>query len=196
MELTSAFVPAKPIARTIWKGPLGVTGLVARDGKLAAIHTVTDPAQFAHKVELTYGTPGKLTRTPFLGIIRQLEEYFAGSRLVFKIPLDLSLGTPFQRQVWRGLLDIPYGETVTYKQLAKDIGRPSALRAVGAANGANPIPIIVPCHRVVAAGGKLGGFSAGLYLKRRLLDLETQTRLRVSSFGMLDDSWVPRARPR
>jgi methylated-DNA-[protein]-cysteine S-methyltransferase len=88
------------------------------------------------------------------------------------VPLDL-LGTPFQCLVWHALQDIPYGVTWTYRELAQRLGRPRALRAVGAANAANPVPIVVPCHRVVAAGGKLGGYTGGLDLKRRLLALES-----------------------
>ena len=179
--------PKVLIQRCIWKSPMGYLGLVNRGRRLAAIFLNPDPVRFAHRVELTYGTPGVQSQAPFAGVIRQLEEYFAGSRLVFRIPLDLDQGTPFQRRVWRGLLEIPYGRTLTYKELANVIGQPSAMRAVGGANGANPVPIVVPCHRVVASGGRLGGFSAGLYLKQRLLDLETQTRLRVSSYGMLDE---------
>jgi O-6-methylguanine DNA methyltransferase len=102
---------------------------------------------------------------------RQLEEYFAGRRKVFGLPLDLR-GTEFQRSVWRELLGIPYGETRTYAEVARAIGSPRAVRAVGAANGANPVPIVVPCHRVVATGGGLGGYGGGLQMKRRLLELE------------------------
>lgn len=102
---------------------------------------------------------------------RQLEEYFAGERREFSLPLGLE-GTPFRRRVWRGLAAIPYGSVLTYGELAARIGSPGAARAVGQANGANPIPIVLPCHRVVAANGRLGGFSSGTDVKRRLLDLE------------------------
>jgi methylated-DNA-[protein]-cysteine S-methyltransferase len=109
---------------------------------------------------------------PLLGeAVRQLGEYFAGVRRAFDLPLDLR-GTAFQLRVWNALLRIPYGETRTYGQLASALGRPGATRAVGAANGANPVGIIVPCHRVVAAGGGLGGFGGGLGRKRFLLALE------------------------
>jgi O-6-methylguanine DNA methyltransferase len=110
---------------------------------------------------------------PLLGeAARQLGEYFAGVRRAFDLPLDLR-GTPFQLRVWNALLRIPYGETRTYGQLAAALGQPGAARAVGAANGANPVGIIVPCHRVVAAGGGLGGFGGGLDRKRFLLALES-----------------------
>jgi len=101
----------------------------------------------------------------------QLEAYFAGRLRQFSLPLDLR-GSPFQVQVWRRLADIPYGETITYGELARALGKPGGMRAVGAASGANPLPIVLPCHRVVASGGKLGGFGGGLDAKRTLLVLE------------------------
>jgi O-6-methylguanine DNA methyltransferase len=103
--------------------------------------------------------------------IQQIREYLEGKRSVFDLALDLR-GTDFQRRVWRALLGIPYGETRSYVELARAIGAPTAARAVGAANGANPVALVVPCHRVVATGGKLGGYGGGLALKRRLLALE------------------------
>ncbi len=107
-------------------------------------------------------------------VARQLRAYLSGDRTAFDLPVDLR-GTEFQRQVWQVLLQIPYGSTITYAELARRVGNPKAARAVGAANGRNPIPIVVPCHRVVAAGGKLGGYGGGLDLKRRLLALEQRT---------------------
>ncbi|HVS14917.1 MAG TPA: methylated-DNA--[protein]-cysteine S-methyltransferase [Thermoanaerobaculia bacterium] len=101
----------------------------------------------------------------------QLERYFAGSLRVFELELEL-VGTPFQREVWRLLARIPYGETWTYGELAGRLGNPAASRAVGAANGRNPLPIILPCHRVIGADGSLTGFGGGLAAKRLLLDLE------------------------
>jgi methylated-DNA-[protein]-cysteine S-methyltransferase len=103
--------------------------------------------------------------------VAQLTEYFAGERKDFELPLELE-GTDFQRDVWMTLADIPYGATVSYAELATMVGRPSAFRAVGQANGANPIPIVLPCHRVVASGGGLGGYGGGLDMKRRLLAIE------------------------
>lgn len=101
----------------------------------------------------------------------QLRAYFRGGLRRFDLPLDLG-GTAFQRTVWSALQRIPYGETRSYRDIAAEIGRPSASRAVGRANGANPVAIIVPCHRVIASGGSLGGYACGLELKRFLLDLE------------------------
>ncbi|RLE39793.1 cysteine methyltransferase [Candidatus Acetothermia bacterium] len=103
--------------------------------------------------------------------VAQLFEYFSGFRRQFDLPLDLR-GTAFQLAVWEKLLGVPYGETISYGELALEIGKPTAARAVGAAVGANPIPIIVPCHRVIGKTGGLVGFGGGLDLKRRLLALE------------------------
>lgn len=103
--------------------------------------------------------------------VGQLEEYFAGERTDFDLPLHLE-GTDFQKQAWRALATIPYGETISYGKQAEAIGRPGAFRAVGSANGQNPIPIVLPCHRVVGADGSLTGFGGGLDIKQRLLDLE------------------------
>ncbi|GHA68383.1 methylated-DNA--[protein]-cysteine S-methyltransferase [Cognatilysobacter bugurensis] len=109
---------------------------------------------------------------PLLDRLRtQLHEYFAGTRRVFDLPLA-PRGTPFQREVWHALASIPYGQTVSYAQLASRVGRPAATRAVGAANGRNPLPIVLPCHRVIGANGRLTGFGGGLPTKHYLLQLE------------------------
>ncbi len=108
---------------------------------------------------------------PFVEAERQLGAYFAGELTEFDLPLA-PRGTPFQLSVWRALCRIPYGETVSYGAIAQTIGRPSASRAVGAANGANPLPIVVPCHRVIGSTGKLTGFGGGLDTKAALLGLE------------------------
>jgi methylated-DNA-[protein]-cysteine S-methyltransferase len=108
--------------------------------------------------------------------VRQLTSYFAGELREFHLPLDL-VGTGFQKRVWQALLDIPYGEIRSYRQIARTIGAPDAVRAVGAANGANPAAIVVPCHRVIGSSGKLTGYGGGLPLKKRLLDLEGCNRL-------------------
>ena len=105
------------------------------------------------------------------GLRLQLLEYFAGRRKAFDVPLAPK-GTPFQLAVWNALLEVPYGETVTYAELARRIGRPAAVRAVGAANGANPIPVIIPCHRVIGSNGTLTGYGGGIERKQWLLALE------------------------
>ncbi len=104
--------------------------------------------------------------------IQQLDEYFAGKRQQFEIPLDLSFGTKFQQKVWQQLLNIPFGKTISYAQLANQIQQPKASRAVGNANGKNPISLIIPCHRVIASDGGLGGYTGGLAIKEYLLNFE------------------------
>jgi methylated-DNA-[protein]-cysteine S-methyltransferase len=110
---------------------------------------------------------------PLLAATRQLREYFQGRRTVFDLPLRPE-GTAFQRNVWRTLEQIPYGATISYAELARRVGNPKAARAVGSANGRNPLAIVIPCHRVIAADGGLGGFGGGLQVKQQLLDLEQQ----------------------
>lgn len=110
---------------------------------------------------------------PFIEVIRQLRAYFAGELKKFDLPLIFG-GTEFQVRVWSALRTIPYGETWSYMELARRIGTPKAVRAVGAANGSNPIPIIVPCHRVIGSNGNLTGFGGGLPIKKKLLALESK----------------------
>jgi methylated-DNA-[protein]-cysteine S-methyltransferase len=112
--------------------------------------------------------------TPFASLRTQLDEYFAGERRQFDVPLKLP-GTPFQMRVWQELVRIPFGETITYAQLAQRLGIPTASRAVGHANGRNPVSIIVPCHRVIGANGKLTGYAGGIDKKQWLLDWERAT---------------------
>jgi methylated-DNA-[protein]-cysteine S-methyltransferase len=130
-------------------------------------------------LEETFGAPDP---APFTEVISQLEQYFAAQRTDFDVPLTLA-GTPFQRSVWAALREIPYGETMSYSQLAERIGRPGAARAVGLANGRNPIGIIVPCHRVVGATGSLTGYGGGLSRKRYLLDFEHRSALMAGRRG-------------
>jgi methylated-DNA-[protein]-cysteine S-methyltransferase len=119
---------------------------------------------------LTYD--GVLRETPLIDTTwQQLQEYFLGQRKDFTIPLA-PRGTPFQLSVWKALLDIPYGETRSYKEIAMAIGNPKAVRAVGMANHRNPISFIIPCHRVIGANGALVGYGGGIDLKKRLLDME------------------------
>ena len=103
--------------------------------------------------------------------VTQLEQYFKGTREKFELPVDI-IGTDFQIQVWQALAQIPYAKTVSYSDIAKKIKNPKAVRAVGTANGKNPLAIIVPCHRVIAADGTMGGYAGGLKIKKALLDLE------------------------
>lgn len=147
--------------------PVGQLTLVARDGKLSA---VLWEKERANRVRL--GELYEVNDSPvLLEVERQLKEYFAGTRNQFELELDFA-GTDFQKQVWQALLTIPFGETRSYSQIALQIGNPKAVRAVGAANGRNPISIIAPCHRVIGASGGLTGFAAGLEAKQYLLALE------------------------
>ncbi len=103
---------------------------------------------------------------------RQLASYFERRRTEFELTLDIASGSPFQRAVWKALLDVPYGETISYAELARRVGKPGSARAVGAAVGTNPIPIIIPCHRIIGSNGSLTGFGGGLPRKRWLLEIE------------------------
>jgi methylated-DNA-[protein]-cysteine S-methyltransferase len=128
-------------------------------------------------------------RGPVGEAIRQLRDYFAGRRTGFDLPLCPE-GTPFQRSVWRQLQDIPYGGTISYGELARRVGNPKASRAVGAANGANPIPIVIPCHRVIGADGRLTGFGGGLPVKEALLALEARSSASSSTSLLTSDRAV------
>lgn len=154
--------------------PVGSLKLVATDDGLAAILWENENPR-----RVPLNIIGEDNAHPVLvETERQLEEYFSGKRKTFALKLDFA-GTEFQKKVWRALLAIPFGETRSYGQIAKEIGRPTAVRAVGAANGRNPISIIAPCHRVIGSTGKLTGFAGGLDAKARLLELES-TRLALS----------------
>lgn len=150
------------------KSPVGWLKLVAGEHGLAAILWEND-------------NPGRVRLGPLaeaknhpvlLETEYQLDEYFAGKRRQFSLPFDFA-GTGFQKDVWRALSTIPFGETRTYAEIAAQIGRPRAVRAVGAANGKNPLSIVVPCHRVIGSNGKLTGFAGGLEVKAWLLRFET-----------------------
>jgi methylated-DNA-[protein]-cysteine S-methyltransferase len=116
---------------------------------------------------------------PFGEAVRQLRDYLAGRRVDFDLPVAPE-GTPFQQEVWRAVAAIPYGETRSYGEIARQIGRADAVRAVGAANGQNPLPIVIPCHRVIGSDGRLTGYGGGLPLKKRLLALESRQRSLLS----------------
>ena len=154
------------------ESPVGTLKLIASDRGIVAILWHNDSPR---RVRLAPQTEDA-NHPILLKTESQLAEYFAGKRQSFDLPLDPQ-GTPFQRAVWDALLAIPFGETRTYGQLAKQLGNPNATRAVGAANGRNPISIIVPCHRVVGSTGKLTGFAGGLHTKSFLLELEARTLL-------------------
>jgi len=152
--------------------PIGALhAVVDEEGKLVELHF--DKQSAAHVKQSAVGSRRSAveTSTSTWPVVKQLSEYFSGKRTVFE--LDLSpRGTPFQLAVWNALLEIPYGDTISYAELARRIGKPSAVRAVGAANGANPIPVIIPCHRVIGSNGTLTGYGGGIERKQWLLALE------------------------
>ena len=149
--------------------PVGLLKLVATDSALVAVLWENENPNRVRLAELIENVQHPI----LLETQKQLNEYFVGQRQVFDLPLDFE-GTEFQQKVWQALLTIPFGETRSYKQIAEQIGNVKAVRAVGAANGKNPISIIAPCHRVVGANGKLVGFAGGLENKDVLLKLESE----------------------
>lgn len=155
------------LSHILLPSPVGILTLIAgRIGLSAILWEDDDPAR------VPVGDTAEGAGHPVLAeTARQLTEYFAGTRRAFDLALDFR-GTEFQKAVWAALLSIPFGETRSYGEIARMIGRPGASRAVGAANGRNPISIVAPCHRVVGANGALTGFAGGLAAKRFLLDLE------------------------
>ena len=153
------------IRTTTMDSPVGTLTLTAVDGRLTGLHM--DGQRHAPAVSSAW----ERDDAGLADVVEQLEAYFAGSRSTFDVGLDLT-GTEFQRRVWAGLLEIPYGETISYGELARRVGSPGASRAVGLANGRNPVAIIVPCHRVIGADGTLTGYGGGLDRKVWLLDHE------------------------
>ncbi|MCA9369359.1 methylated-DNA--[protein]-cysteine S-methyltransferase [Candidatus Woesebacteria bacterium] len=135
-------------------------------------NTITTHYQDDKLVEVRLNQPKRSPSANLNKVSEQLDEYFTGKRKVFQLDLAPS-GTPFQKKVWQALQNIPYGETKTYQDIANSIGRPTASRAVANAIGANPIPIIIPCHRVIRSDGTLGGYSGGVTIKKQLLSLES-----------------------
>ncbi len=157
------------ICYTRWESPVGKLLLAADERGLRQVHF---PPTRRTGLPLS---DWREDRSPLEETIRQLAAYFQGELREFDLPLSLA-GTEFQLQVWRKLREIPYGEIVSYGELARQLGNSKGARAVGLANGSNPIPIIVPCHRVIGGNGSLVGYGGGLSIKRRLLSLEAPQR--------------------
>ncbi len=155
-------------------GPLQLFG-TARGLLTIALPNETRAAAEARVRRLLGAVEFREDEAAHAAALAQLGAYFAGKRREFDLPLDLR-GTPFQQLVWAEVMRVPYGKTCSYGQIARAIGRPAAARAVGAANGANPLPPIIPCHRLVGADSALTGYGGGLEVKRRLLDLEAYGR--------------------
>ncbi len=161
-----------PLSHRSYDCPLGTLTLVATDDGLRAILWPDLEAELARtRLDLEVAPAGPAATQILDDTTTQLDEYFAGDRFEFDLPLD-PRGTDLQRETWLGLADIAYGETTSYGDQASALGRPSSVRAVAGANGKNPVSIVLPCHRVVGANGKLTGFAAGLEAKAWLLDHE------------------------
>jgi methylated-DNA-[protein]-cysteine S-methyltransferase len=166
---------AGPLASCLWESPAGPLKIAASERGLRLLifghEDVNRLAAQARPGELDTDASADAARAIVEQTQAQLAEYFAGQRRAFELPLDMR-GTEFQLRVWQELCRIEYGTTISYRELAARVGRPAAVRAVGAANGANPISIVVPCHRVIGANGALTGYGGGLHNKRYLLELE------------------------
>lgn len=162
--------PVHAASRLVMDSPIGPLTLEGHDGALTAVH-LGPPGEGVVTTGPEAGDSGLLAEA-----VAQLDAYFAGERASFDLPVR-SEGTDFQRRVWSTLTEIPYGRTWSYGEVAARIGTPQASRAVGAACGRNPVAIVVPCHRVVGADGRLTGYGGGLARKRALLDLERAHRL-------------------
>jgi methylated-DNA-[protein]-cysteine S-methyltransferase len=170
MTITALAAPA----HVTISSPVGPLTVVAVDGDLTGLY------MDAHRhapAAAALGRPGDPAAAPFAAAARQLGAYFAGELTRFDLPMQPA-GTPFQRRVWLALRAIGYGQTVSYGQLAASLGAPSASRAVGLANGRNPLSIVVPCHRVIGTDGSLTGYGGGIERKRFLLDLERRVSAR------------------
>ena len=163
MKNKTSAVPSLRTAR--WESPFGTLQLTATADALVGLLL---PCQLGSVNMRPAGRPN----TVLVETCRQLEAFFAGDRRTFELPLAPISGTDFQRRVWDELQQVPFGSTLTYTQLAQRIGRPRAVRAVGAANGRNPIPIVIPCHRVVGSTGSLTGYGGGIEMKQQLLAWE------------------------
>ncbi len=168
--------------RTTMNSPIGELTILAVDDGLVAIDWSDDAGHHTDVPSGDVADVGADDHPVLQRVVDQLGEYFAGERTEFYLPLA-ARGTPFQQQAWDALVRIPYGETVSYGEQATMLGDKNKARAVGAANGRNPIPIIVPCHRVVGSNGKLTGFAGGLDTKAWLLDHELAVRMATSDTG-------------
>jgi methylated-DNA-[protein]-cysteine S-methyltransferase len=154
-----------------YESPVGTLWVARSEKGLAGLHLRGDEREALALWERGFGARSVRDDAALTPTLTQLEAYFAGARTRFEMPLDLR-GTPFQQRCWAALQTIPYGETRSYKWLAQEVGSPQGARAVGMANHANPVAIVVPCHRIVNADGGLGGYGGGLDMKRKLLRLE------------------------
>ncbi len=163
----------QPIFYASFKTPLGRMGIAATPKGICWTSSIIESESgFANRLEQTFLRKPEKSAARLKRYQDELEAYFSGQLKVFKAPLDFVLGTEFQKSVWRKLLSVPYGTTRDYSWLARSVGNPAACRAVGNANGKNPVSIIVPCHRIVQKNGTLGGYTGGVQIKEFLLNLE------------------------
>jgi methylated-DNA-[protein]-cysteine S-methyltransferase len=149
----------REIYTSFFNSPIGIIKISANNTHILSLDIVTNL------------TPSTMPTKAIQSCLKQLDEYFKGKRKKFNLPLKIE-GTPFQIRVWKELSKIPFGKVISYKELAQKVGKPKAFRAVGNANGKNKFPIILPCHRVIASDGTLGGYGLGLPRKKKLLDHE------------------------
>ncbi len=164
---------SESIYYTFYSSPLGLTGIAGSEkGLLKIALALPDESHFVDSLKNSFQCACFKNPDFFENVVKQLSLYFSGDLENFDCQLDLRQGTPFQQKVWRQLTAIPYGDTISYRTLAEGIDQPRAFRAVGNANGKNPLPLIIPCHRVIQENGNLGGYTGGLHIKQFLLDLE------------------------
>ncbi|MEK6680127.1 MAG: methylated-DNA--[protein]-cysteine S-methyltransferase [Nitrospirota bacterium] len=156
---------------TSFNSPIGKIHLALTEKGLCEIGIRESEKRFIESLQMTYNIKPVKNAAAFKDIVKLLERYLNGERLKIDIPFDLK-GTSFEKKVWKALLRIPYGRTKSYGEIAKEIGLPNGARAVGNACGKNPIPIIIPCHRVIAGNDGLGGYTGGIGIKKRLLRIE------------------------
>ena len=160
---------------TVFNTPLGQTGVaVTPIGIYRVVLSISRESEFIEILKTLHPSPKKQTNQ-LIAIEKEFHLYFSGKLKKFSFRLDLRQGTSFQQRIWKKLGSIPFGKTRSYQWLATAIRQPKAFRAAGNANGKNPIPVIVPCHRVIRKNGELGGFTGGIHLKQYLLDLETKS---------------------
>ncbi len=154
-----------------YRSPSGVVLMAGGESGITALSVTGDRRAFMDGIERKYGYRPREDNTFFKEAFARLDLYFSGVPVEFAIPVDL-VGTAFEKKVWQAIRDIPWGQTRTYGEIAAAIQAPGAARAVGGACGKNPVPLIVPCHRVVGSNGSLGGYTGGLEIKKRLLGIE------------------------
>ncbi|QPJ65828.1 MAG: methylated-DNA--[protein]-cysteine S-methyltransferase [Candidatus Nitrohelix vancouverensis] len=164
------------IQYALFETPLGLAGLADRGKGVCRLKLqINSIDDFINELEEQFNSSPRQNQTALRQGVKQVEQYFSGKLKRFDCKLDLGHGTDFQKSVWRQVLHIPYGKTQSYQWLAEASKRPRAYRAAGSANGRNPIPLIIPCHRVIRHNGELGGYTGGIHIKRFLLDLESGT---------------------